>query len=796
VIALSSGRTYQLLTTSTRAVSIAEPDGYSLVLSLSGEVVLTVPHQADGPVALAFETLAVGESEVAAWIMRKIEEGAKRNALLQTFLAANLPLSQLQTRREEQAVEATRNYTKSVDKTLMELDSMRLADGEVSMEDLKLLLAKPASGEHSSGKPILVAVVGPETGQATTLQSLEEVGEGPWVLVDSADTSTAVAVSKDLQDHLAISHNEGSEPPFQYGHLGISQVLYVPSGARLLPGWLTELRRLGEPGIALLGGIEAIHNEGDIVLYGELDPVLLTTTPAFGLAVAFDLKALGSRLEPIYSLTDVWCLVASVVARGCSTSAADAIAVVSPPWPVTEIKLPELMEQLDNLIEAEVCATETIRLPRWPHIVLRHKLKLSDYPDVSVIIPTHDAPEELSQALESIWKADYPSRVEVILVAHRVTNEAVLGILKAASEHGARIVFDKGGFNFSRLVNRGAAVATGDLLLLMNDDVYAADPNWLRELVTTHIAHKAAVTGAKLLTSDNQRIQHLGQVRSALGTLQHLHVGMRADHVGYCGRGLASASVIAVTGALMVIEATRFSALGGLDETFTVAFGDSDLALRLKSAHERVVLCATASAVHHEQTTRGSDAIPARFVGFASESLIFRHRHGYHLATDRSFSPLLRGRDSLLEINPAAALFRSGLIGIPIGPEDMGGGADVILLPSDSMKVSLYVPEDMPEAEIFAVEINGLSSGGEHLEADAYLDNTKLSMWSPNGGEVLFRTSATIPTKSEQLHELLISINSGWMKLRLVPSPTQSVMSDVMGNLKYACAATVWAKLI
>jgi hypothetical protein len=126
----------------------------------------------------------------------------------------------------------------------------------------------------------------------------------------------------------------------------------------------------------------------------------------------------------------------------------------------------------------------------------------------------------------------------------------------------------------------------------------------------------------------------------------------------------------------------------------------------------------------------------------------------------------------------------------------MGGGADVILLPSDSVKVSLYVPEDMPEAEIFAVEINGLSSGGEHLEADAYLDNTKLSMWSPNGGEVLFRTSATIPTKSDQLHELLISINSGWMKLRLVPSPTQSVMSDAMGNLKYACAATVWAKLI
>ena len=39
-------------------------------------------------------------------------------------------------------------------------------------------------------------------------------------------------------------------------------------------------------------------------------------------------------------------------------------------------------------------------------------------------------------------------------------------------------------FNFSRLINRGAAAAQGEVLAFLNNDIEVDEPGWLREMVS------------------------------------------------------------------------------------------------------------------------------------------------------------------------------------------------------------------------------------------------------------------------------------------------------------------------
>ncbi len=785
-IAHSSGHGYRLNSVSPLSVSIPEPDGYCLILAIGGTALLRLEAVRQGSVALILKTVEYGDAETAHWAADRLSEAKRHDALLQSFITASL------TSQRTEAKDLDRFGVSAVDfpSPVRELKKVQLDFRDLSSEELALVLAVPDHELGGAGKPVIIAAVGTGPGLEVTLASLREAGEGPWLLVDATNGGRIIAASTDglgLQD-LGSSSVTGS----LCESLAVHLIVYLPAGARLLPGWLAEIRRMGQAKVVLLGGIEDRDGTGQVVLYGELDPVLLAATPAFGLAVAVDIELTGGNVVLVHGIEGVWALIADAVAEGHNAVAADAVMLVSPPWPMDENEAGKLVGHLAKLVRAHISSTRRKELPSWPHVVFEHDLDLTVYPTVSVIIPTHDAPEQLAKALKSIWDAEYPSHVELVLVAHRMKGEANTRLLEDARAHGAQIVRDDGGFNFSRLVNRGAAVAQGEIHVIMNDDVYSADPMWLRELVATHLGYGAVITGARLLTGDAERFQHLGQLRSALGTLQHLHVGRLAGDIGYCGRAIASASTVAVTGALMVVNAAQFREVGGFDELFEVAFGDSDLALRLKVGGGRAIVCATTSAIHPEQTTRGSDATQSRFVGFAAESMAFRYRHGWKLATDRCFSPLVQAKDSFLEVYPAANQRRTGLVGVTLGPEDMGGGIDLLLLPSELVTVLVQMPEDMPDSELVALTIDGSAHGGADPSVSASLDGISLSLWSKGGMHTGFESPAPIPTRAGQVHRLAIEMKSGWMKLHVAPATVEAVITETTRDRKFACQITAW----
>jgi len=113
-------------------------------------------------------------------------------------------------------------------------------------------------------------------------------------------------------------------------------------------------------------------------------------------------------------------------------------------------------------------------------------------PSVSVIIPTYKGIDTLGRTLRHLHEQRYDGPIEILLAAHETDPVwPQLGALAAVSPMPARVVVSR-----SRLpaVKRNTAIraATGDLLLILNDDLWLA-PDAVAEHVRAHAADRGAL---------------------------------------------------------------------------------------------------------------------------------------------------------------------------------------------------------------------------------------------------------------------------------------------------------------
>ena len=276
-------------------------------------------------------------------------------------------------------------------------------------------------------------------------------------------------------------------------------------------------------------------------------------------------------------------------------------------------------------------------------------------PRVSVLIPSRDQGRLLERCLGSIReRTDYPD-VEIVLVDHESTQPQARQVIDAlADDPTHRVLAHSGPFNFAAMVNRAAEAATGDVLVLLNNDTEVITPGWLTEMVGQLSRPEVGVVGALLLFTDGT-IQHAGVHPGVGGLMGHGHKHRRSDDPGYFGRLTVVHEVAAVTGACLGITRATWDRLGGLDETdLAVAYNDIDLCLRARAAGLRVVFTPHAVLHHHESVSRGFDDDPGRTARLADEVAVMRERWGDLLDADPAYSPnlTLTGRDFTLAEHP------------------------------------------------------------------------------------------------------------------------------------------------
>ncbi len=260
------------------------------------------------------------------------------------------------------------------------------------------------------------------------------------------------------------------------------------------------------------------------------------------------------------------------------------------------------------------------------------------WPRVSVIVPTRDGLDLLRTCVDGLLERTTYDDLELIVVDNGSSDPATLAYLGRLSGQGAVVLRDDGAFNYARLNNRAAAIATGDILLLLNNDVAVTEPGWLREMVRAALRPGVGAVGARLLYPDGT-VQHAGVVLGLGGVAGHVCIGAAAADPGPFGLLHLSREVGAVTGACMAVPRAAWNAVGGMDEdNLAVAFNDVDLCLRLREAGYRIVFTPYAELIHHESKSRGSDFADDQVARFMAEIAYMQRRWATELARDPFFS--------------------------------------------------------------------------------------------------------------------------------------------------------------
>ncbi|WP_375457563.1 glycosyltransferase [uncultured Enterovirga sp.] len=282
------------------------------------------------------------------------------------------------------------------------------------------------------------------------------------------------------------------------------------------------------------------------------------------------------------------------------------------------------------------------------------------WPRVSVIIPSRNAFALIRQVLEGLTgRTDYP-RLEIIVVDNGSDDPEVAELYerhrRETPDFRADIVVEP--FNFSRSVNRGLSHATGEYVLLLNNDIEIVEPGWLKEMVSCFAYPGTGIVGARLLYPD-RTIQHAGVIVGAGGLAGHWYERKPEHFRGPLGRLTVRQTMTAVTGAAMLVSRRCFDAVGAFDEElFAIAYNDIDFCLRAREHGYRVVWTPFATLIHHESASRGSDVLPETIERFRREQHNLRTRHGTQSFADPATNPwytrdrsvpLLRGLDELPE---------------------------------------------------------------------------------------------------------------------------------------------------
>ncbi len=216
----------------------------------------------------------------------------------------------------------------------------------------------------------------------------------------------------------------------------------------------------------------------------------------------------------------------------------------------------------------------------------------------SLIICSRDA-TLLRRCLRAIENDTQYSNREIIVVEHRIGKNATMDSAFATAAT-VRVCYH-GNFNYAVMNNLGAARASGDVFIFVNDDVEPLTPAWLSELLAHAVRREVGAVGAHLLYPSGAT-QHAGIVIGTRGSAWHLCRNMfAADYWQWLP---FTRNVSAVTGACLAMRKDVFRQLRGFDPCFPINYNDIDLCLRARAAGYEIVLEPSALLRHYESQSR------------------------------------------------------------------------------------------------------------------------------------------------------------------------------------------------
>ncbi|MBP8256730.1 MAG: glycosyltransferase family 2 protein [Opitutaceae bacterium] len=228
---------------------------------------------------------------------------------------------------------------------------------------------------------------------------------------------------------------------------------------------------------------------------------------------------------------------------------------------------------------------------------------LSAIPRVSFVVPLYNC-LSLTQAMLASLRTTLPSGLvwELILVDDGSTDETPAW-LATLSETNIRSLRNTSNEGFATAVNRGAAIARGELIVLLNNDLVLTK-RWLEPMLGVYrrLGSRAGAIGNRQTEVSTGLLDHSGIRIDLKGKPEHMRDGWSGSLFASI-RGYRR--VIAATGACLLISRKLWMELNGFDTRFVNGCEDVDFCLRALAARKTNAVALGSTVAHHVSSSPG-----------------------------------------------------------------------------------------------------------------------------------------------------------------------------------------------
>jgi GT2 family glycosyltransferase len=244
---------------------------------------------------------------------------------------------------------------------------------------------------------------------------------------------------------------------------------------------------------------------------------------------------------------------------------------------------------------------------------------------ISALVVAYDSGATLGRCLASLPPPS-PDRLEIVVVDNGSSDGSMAEVRR--ENPAARVLELGANLGFGAAVNRGAAEARGDELLLLNADAWLL-PGALEALERRLVADPHLAWVAPRLYYPDGRPQFVWEPQVGVLGEAARKVRNRFERREWSHTLLPRALTVLLgpgwfTAACALVRHTAFDEVGGFDERFFLYFEDSDLCLRLRRAGWRLALEPAARVVH---VSAGSGGGRAAAAAYRRSQLAFYEQH-------------------------------------------------------------------------------------------------------------------------------------------------------------------------
>lgn len=254
--------------------------------------------------------------------------------------------------------------------------------------------------------------------------------------------------------------------------------------------------------------------------------------------------------------------------------------------------------------------------------------ELNGTPLISIVVPNKDHIDDLEKLIKSVENSTYQN-YEMVIVENNSEKQETFDYYDKISKNNNKIKivkFDIKYFNYSAIVNFGVENASGEYIVLLNNDIEFITKDWMEQMLMYVQRPDVGICGAKLYFPDRS-IQHAGVTIGTRGLAGHRNREVREDEYHSQDYINIVQNLSAVTAACFMVRKQLYIDMLGFDEKLAVAFNDVDFCLKVKTEKYLIVYNPFIEAYHYESKSRGEDTeSPEKQKRFIKEYELFVKR--------------------------------------------------------------------------------------------------------------------------------------------------------------------------